>query len=416
MKRMLSNRSKLVIGGVAVLSLVLFFSSGYQFSSTEKNQIQGPEVFSVTPTVSTLEAQQVQVDHESTQINSVTRHVDLDKEGSSFPGLMQAMGIPSGTTNVSLTEWSMPGVIGRFAIDPSGNFWFNDANKIARFNPSTGNMTEWTTPSAAATCAFAYDSITNSVYFTEYALNRIGKIDPATNGFTEWFLVNQNGVDQACAIQADQTSGTLYFINDVTDGNQLKWLNKLVPSTNTQTSWSITPNNSGGANMEEMSFVLKSGIPTIYFIESNEPSTACSGTNSCIDQFLPNSNSLTRWAVPQPGACCGTTKYDPVSGNTYFGEGGGNRIGRLNQGANTITQWIVPTASSNPHYVTVDSAGTVYFTEFSVNKIGRLVPSSNLITEWTLPTAGSQAQCPLVDSSDNLLFTENGGARFGKVS
>src|SRR4051812_29728926 len=52
------------------------------------------------------------------------------------------------------------------------------------------------------------------------------------------------------------------------------------------------------------------------------------------------------------------------------------------------TGFAVPTANSQPYYVTTGSDGNLWFTEQAANKIGRITPSGTF-TEFAIPTAGS---------------------------
>ena len=52
----------------------------------------------------------------------------------------------------------------------------------------------------------------------------------------------------------------------------------------------------------------------------------------------------------------------------------------------TITEYSVPTAISQPAYITAGPDGAMWFTEFVGNKIGRIT-TSGAITEFRLPSA-----------------------------
>jgi len=116
--------------------------------------------------------------------------------------------------------------------------------------------------------------------------------------------------------------------------------------------------------------------------------------------------TIDEWAVP-------TAFSDPFgitldgSGNVYFTEQTGNKIGRLDPSTNVITEWTLPTASSRPNFITLDGSGNVYFAELTGNKIGRLDPSTNVITEWTVPTATSGPFGVTLDGSGNVYIAEN---------
>ena len=88
------------------------------------------------------------------------------------------------------------------------------------------------------------------------------------------------------------------------------------------------------------------------------------------------------------------------SGNIYFVEHNGNKIGRLAPDDNSITEWIIPTNSSGPTGLASDPfSGSTYFVEHNGNKIGRLAPFPDTITEWIIPTNSSGPTGLAFDSS-----------------
>jgi virginiamycin B lyase len=95
------------------------------------------------------------------------------------------------------------------------------------------------------------------------------------------------------------------------------------------------------------------------------------------------------------------------SGNIYFVEHNGNKIGQLSPATNTVTEWVIPTNSSAPIGVAFDSSsGNLYFAENNTNKIGRLVLSTNTFTEWAI---GYNPSTIFIDSSGSFYFIGGGG-------
>jgi len=83
------------------------------------------------------------------------------------------------------------------------------------------------------------------------------------------------------------------------------------------------------------------------------------------------------WKILPPTSDIKSISID-FSGNIYFAEKNGNKIGRLVPSSKTVTEWVIPTNSSGPVGVDFDSlSGNIYFIESNGNKIGRLVPSAN---------------------------------------
>ena len=319
---------------------------------------------------------------------------------------------------VSLTQWDWPEPGGHTVFDPNtGNLWYteNANNRIARFNPTTNELTEWTIPIPnSAPCRIDINLDTGMVFFTMQDVKRLGMINPDTNGFIQWFLPTNTltglGENRLCAMDIDQSTGEVYITNSPpnTNGQPQKIL-KVNTNTNQATVWSL---GNGVSTFNEISVAEVGGTTVLYFTEDN----TFGQCGNCITQFTPSTNEIKRWATPQPNAGRGFAEYDPNTNSVYYGQSSGNRIAKLDISSNQITQWLIPTLGSNPYWIKVDSAGTVYFSESNQNKIGRLDPNSNLITEWSLPNADSKPGVPIVDNSDDVYFTQGGGPRIGKIS
>jgi streptogramin lyase len=56
--------------------------------------------------------------------------------------------------------------------------------------------------------------------------------------------------------------------------------------------------------------------------------------------------------------------------------------------AQTITEFTVPTAVSQPWLIAAGPDGALWFTEYNGNKIGRIT-TTGTITEFTIPTVNS---------------------------
>jgi streptogramin lyase len=75
--------------------------------------------------------------------------------------------------------------------------------------------------------------------------------------------------------------------------------------------------------------------------------------------------------------------------------------------AATFTEFPVPTASSQPRWITTGPDGNVWFAEYTGQKIGRISPTGTF-TEFLIPGMGySQAEAITTGSDGNLWFTES---------
>ncbi|TLY06625.1 MAG: hypothetical protein E6K83_08095 [Thaumarchaeota archaeon] len=176
----------------------------------------------------------------------------------------------------------------------------------------------------------------------------------------------------------------------------------ITPTQNpvTSTEWTVPTASSNPLGVS----VDSSG--NVFFAESN---------GNKMGRLVPSTSTITEWTVPTASSIPSGVSVDS-SGNVFFTENGGNNIGKLVPSTNVITEWTVPTASSGVAGASVDSSGNVFFTEGSGNKVGRLVPSTSVITEWTVPTASSAVSVTAVDPSGNVFFSEQAANKIGRLS
>lgn len=108
--------------------------------------------------------------------------------------------------------------------------------------------------------------------------------------------------------------------------------------------------------------------------------------------------------------------------NLWFVEDAANKIGRLTA-SGTLTEFPIPTPSSNPSQITSASDGALWFTEYSGNKVGRIT-TDGTITEIPMPTANSgpmgitacepYGKCTAVPHA-RLWITENLGGKVARI-
>jgi len=131
---------------------------------------------------------------------------------------------------------------------------------------------------------------------------------------------------------------------------------------------------------------------------------------------------VTIWQIPTADSLPEGIVVDPTSGDIYFAEFAGDKLGRLDSSTNTITEWPV---GDGPQYLVADiSLGntSLYFTEGGGNRISRLAPSINGYSSEAVPTPGSFPQgialtligMTLVPS--DIWFTERSGGQFGRLT
>src|SRR5438874_2488884 len=73
----------------------------------------------------------------------------------------------------------------------------------------------------------------------------------------------------------------------------------------------------------------------------------------------------------------------------------------------SITEFPVPTASSDPWGIATGPDSNLWFTENSGDQVGMINPTTHAIAEFPVPTAGSFPASIAAGPDGNLWFTEN---------
>jgi len=84
----------------------------------------------------------------------------------------------------------------------------------------------------------------------------------------------------------------------------------------------------------------------------------------------------------------------------------------------TITEFPVPTSSSQPAGITAGPDGNLWFTERLGDKIGRITPKQGKITEFPTPTTGSEPEGITAGPANttSVWFTESLSNKIGEIT
>src|SRR5437588_8693910 len=113
--------------------------------------------------------------------------------------------------------------------------------------------------------------------------------------------------------------------------------------------------------------------------------------------------SITEFGVPTPSSNPRHMGVGPDH-NVWFTEEDGNKVARVTA-AGVITEFPVPTQNSVPDYIVGGPDGNLWFTEQQGNKIAKMT-TAGLVTEFPVPTASSGPHGIVVGPDGNLWFTE----------
>src|SRR6266478_6570755 len=203
-----------------------------------------------------------------------------------FPekGKPAGMVIP-GPAKVSIKEWQVP-TPGSRPHDPlaaaDGSLWFTvqNANRVGRLDPKTGEITLLTPPTPKAR---PYGMAVNSkgtMFFVEFGTNKVGSVDPKTLEIREYPLPDPASRPRRIAI----TSDDIVWYSDFSRG----YLGRLDPSTGAVTEWQ----SPSGPKSEPYGISAIKDI--IWYSESGS-------TPNTVVRFDPRSTKFQSWAIPGGG-------------------------------------------------------------------------------------------------------------------
>lgn len=282
-----------------------------------------------------------------------------------------------------LSEWTVPTSASQpygIGVDTNGRAWFteNATNKLARFDSSNNNFTEWsiTTPNSQPRNVFVKlvtlpNASVTQIFFTEFASNKIARFDSSTNNLTEWALpVGSN----PAGIYVDENNDVWF----TESGRDI--IGRLTPGTSHLMEWTLP------------------------------------GATS-----TPGSPSLKPWGiyiqvVPRPSY---SNRF------VWFTENLGNKIGRLEVTSNRLTIWDLASlgfGSYQPTDLTIGVFQTlpvaiITNTNNKISVLGNDTGGGSLYQETELPSLASGPMGLTYDSPRNAAwFAENSVANIASLN
>ena len=293
---------------------------------------------------------------------------------------------------------------------------------------ASGDITEFTIPTAASSPQGIATGPDGNLWFTEFSSGKVGRLTPGGT-FTEFTIATSNSQPTDITAGPD---GNLWF----TELHASK-IGKLTPSGFLLEYMTLTPNSfpngitngpdgnlwfaEGGAN--KIARVTTSGLMSEHPIptaSSNALSVATgSDGNLWFTELIGNkigrltlTNVFTEFPIPTANSQPGVITAGP-DGSLWFTELNANKIGRITT-AGVITEFAIPTASSTPDFITTGLDGNLWFTEGNANQIGRITPAG-VVTEYPIPTAGSSPTGLAVGPDGDIWFTESATNKIGRL-
>lgn len=260
-------------------------------------------------------------------------------------------------------------------VDRIGRLIYTDTTHYA--------LQEFGLPAGSRPLNIAVDGA-GRAWFTENGRNRIGRIDQA--GMLDEFVISTtNVVPFDLDIAPD---GSVWFTERGTDS-----IGQLVVST---------PSN---YTVREFSVGLSDAGLSGILVENNDRIWAVLSNWNRVALLRPSIPRLDRTPplIPAPAH---PLKLAMAGPRMWFTELYGNKVSLFY--GSTLEfglRYVVPTASSRPYDLDIDSAGAVWFSEQCAGKIGRLVVTTTAtFTEFPVPLPQARVQGLAVDSNDVIWF------------
>jgi virginiamycin B lyase len=281
------------------------------------------------------------------------------------------------------------------AVGPDGALWFTEEGlaqgatkqKIGRITTS-GIVTEFDVPTEGSMPSKIITGPDGLVWFTEHGGDKIGKFDPPTSAFTEYPPGGFATGSQPDGIIVGP-NGALWFTEY---GNNAIGQ---ITTSGTITEYPLAGNPHPG-DIE----VGPDG--RVWFVEESDRIGAINPDTGVVSEYP--STGFPTGTEPSGIAASGAT--------LWFTELGANKIGQMSTTGSLLNEF--PTGSG-PSGIVLGPDGALWFTEINANKIGRLTTGGSL-TEFPIPTPSSEPSDIVVGPDGSLWFTERVGNKIGRIA
>ena len=222
-----------------------------------------------------------------------------------------------------------------------------------------------------------------NLWISEFGAGEIWQIDSNLEQYT--IYGNLTGASDAKV----DNNGDLWWSN-YTDNE----LGRYTPGENSADVWSLTGDITRTLGLA---------------IDSNDDIWTTNELAPIVHQFLPATNKMCAFAVPDNGA---SSYIVADAGQLWLGDWINNRILALDPVEEDFTIWQLPDSeSANIYGLAADENHDIWWADQNQHFLGRLTPQHNLVTTYTLP--GKSWFAPtIVSTGHSKVWTTSGGLDF----
>ena len=312
----------------------------------------------------------------------------LPKSPAEVPGYKETVrSFSDEALNIVYVEYETPGpdrMPWSAHPDKDGNFWvpyYGRANKIARLNPTTGEMQEFPVPNlGTAAIHSAVPAPDGSVWLTEQGSNKLGKWDPKTQKITEY-----------------QDTWGKHTIRVAPDG--MVWstggLTRFDPKTEQFTHIPEVPNAYGIA-------IDKQG--DVWFAELR--------ADGRIGKVDAKTLKVTKY---QPTTPTGFPRriVSADDGTIWFALFQAGKLSQFDPKTERFKEFPLPGPRATPYAVGVDTEHKVWYSSEWMDVLGRLDPETGKVVEYPVPRAENTMRDFFRDDQGRMWFGSPANDRVG---
>lgn len=302
---------------------------------------------------------------------------------------------PDGTAAVTTRNYliDQPNVgLMQGSVDSQGNVWFGEmnVNRLVRLDSHTGLLLVCTPPHGNYGIMQTVVDAHGNVWYTEQNASYIGKLVPSTQSFTTYPLAQVNGHSAGPQDLAFDPTGMLWF-TEVSGGR----IGRLDPATGSVKTF-IVPTPAGATTNCPFSLAFSGG--DVWYGD------LCTGAIGRLD---PASGSITLYQPQTPHPQIFSMAADR-QGRIWFTELEEGKLGMVDSATGRMTEIAVPSTLGQPtglYSLTVTPDGNVWFAIASANALVRYIPQTGAFSFFTLSIPASVPYGLSTDGAGNLWFT-----------
>jgi virginiamycin B lyase len=279
--------------------------------------------------------------------------------------------------NIVYVDFEMPGP-NRFPWtahpDADGNFWipqYGVSNRIARFNPASGEIKEFRVPHMGpALIHSAVPAPDGSVWLTEAGAKKLGRWDPATEKITEF---QDDWRKHTIRVHPD---GSIWSTGGLT---------RFDPKTQTYTHIPEVPTSYG---------IALDNAGTVWFTEMTR--------TGAIGKVDPKTLKVTKYIPP--------TRDRPrrmqidSEGMIWFCVFDAGKITRFDPKTENFKEFVLPNAKTKPYALGIATDGMIWYSSEYRDLIGKLDPQTGKVTEYPMPYTDNGMRDFFLDKAGHIWY------------